>query len=148
MRVVFDTVILVRSLINPRSRWGRLIFDLPTAYKVIVSPDIVAEHLGVLWRPELVLKYRDVAGRDPQAILALIARASVVEPEEVPTICRDPDDDKFLAAAITGEAEFIVTEDADLLDVGRYADTAIVSAEAFLRILDAREHPESRKEVI
>jgi uncharacterized protein len=32
-------------------------------------------------------------------------------------VCRDPDDDKFLSLAVTGEASAIITGDADLLAV-------------------------------
>ena len=139
MRVVLDTVILVRGLINPRSRCGRLIFDHAGAYQTILSSSIIAEYLAVLWRPELLRKYRGEAGRDPHAILDLIARATLVEPADTPAICRDPEDDKFLALAKTGDARFIVMEDADLLDIGTYETTTIVSAEVFLRMLDAAE---------
>jgi predicted nucleic acid-binding protein len=58
---------------------------------------------------------------------------------DTPAVCRDPEDDKFLAAAQAGDARFIVSEDLDLLDLGSYGKTKIISAEAFLRILDAAE---------
>ena len=137
MRVVLDTVILVRGLINPRSTCGRLVFDYADAYLTIVSPPIVAEYLAVLWRPELLRKYRGGAGGDPPAILDVIARAATVEPVETPAVCRDPEDDTFLAAAKPSGARWIVSEDADLLDIGTYEETAIVSAAAFLRILES-----------
>lgn len=136
MRIVLDTVILVRGLINPRSACGRITFDFVDAYLAIVSPSIVAEYLAVLWRPEVVRKYRGGSGRDSHSILDLIARATVVEPEDTPAVCRDPEDDKFLAAARAGGARFIVTEDRDLLDIDVYEEVAIVTARSFLRILE------------
>jgi len=99
----------------------------------------VAEYLDVLSRPQLVRKYRTVATRDLDTILDQLATATVVDPLDTPAVCRDPGDDKFLAAANSGGARFIVTEDADLLDIGIYEETAIISAEAFLRMLDAAE---------
>ena len=50
-------------------------------------------------------------------------------------VCRDPADDKFLAAAIAGGAQYIVSEDKDRLDLGNYAGSYIVTTEAFLRAL-------------
>ena len=91
----------------------------------------------MLWRPELVRKYRGGGGRDLHAILDVIANATSVEPEETPAVSRDPEDDKFLAAAKTSGARFIVSEDADLLDIGDYEETAILSAEAFLLMLES-----------
>ena len=139
MRCVFDTVILVRGLINPYSLCGRLVFDHPGFYELIVSSAVVAEYLSVVNRPELVRKYQSVETRDLPAILDIVAKATVVQPMDIPAVCRDPEDDKLLAAAQAGEARFIVSEDLDLLDLGSYGKTTIVSAEAFLRILDAGE---------
>ena len=139
MRVLFDTVVLVRGLINPGSRWGRLLFEQASSYTWIVSPSIVDEYLEVLRRLRIVRKYRDIETRNLAAMLDLIATAVVVQPASIPAICRDPEDDKFLAAAMAGSVRFIVTEDMDLLDIGIYEKIAIISAEAFLRLLDADE---------
>jgi putative PIN family toxin of toxin-antitoxin system len=139
MKVVIDTVVLVRSLIGPYSWWGRLVFDYPERYELVVSPPIVAEYLNVVHRPRLLRKFQAVATRDLRTILNFVANATVVQPLSTPAVCRDPGDDKFLAAAKSSGARFIVTEDADLLEIGTYETTTIVSSEAFLRMLDAAE---------
>ena len=136
MRGVFDTVILVRGLISPYSLCGRLLFDHSASYELIVSSAIVAEYLKVVNRLELVRKYHEVETRDIAAILEIIARATVVQPVDTPAVCRDPEDDKFLAAAQAGNARFIVIEDLDLLDFGSYDGMRIVRAEAFLLVLE------------
>jgi predicted nucleic acid-binding protein len=64
MKVVFDTVVLVRSLLDPSSWWGRLLFDHANKYELIVSPPILTEYYRVLHRPKLVQKYRAVMTRD------------------------------------------------------------------------------------
>ena len=53
MRAVLDTVIFVRALINPKGRWGRLLFDHSDKYVIVLSPEIVREILEVIHRPEL-----------------------------------------------------------------------------------------------
>jgi putative PIN family toxin of toxin-antitoxin system len=120
MRVVFDTVILVRCLLDPYSWSGRLLFERNDAYEWVVSPAIVAEYLEVIKRPRLVNKYNSIEQRDLKAILAQIATATMVHPTHVPAVCRDSGDDKFLAAAKTGNASFIVSEDKDLLALAAY----------------------------
>lgn len=135
MRVVIDTVILVRGLIGPYSQWGRVLFEGDDAYEWIVSPQIVEEYLEVIGRPEIVRKYRAVERRNVQMILRKIADATLVEPVEFPAICRDPEDDKFVAAAIASGAQFIISEDRDLLALELYEGVAICSAEEFLRHL-------------
>jgi putative PIN family toxin of toxin-antitoxin system len=136
MKVVLDTVVLVRSLLDPYGRSGTLIFDLAGIYEWVVSPEIVAEYLDVLHRPRLMEKYRAVATRDLKAILARIATATLVHPPPHPSVSRDPTDDKFLAAAQTGGVSFIVSEDHDLLEITGIGDVEIVTTEAFLRIIE------------
>ncbi len=136
MKAVFDTVILVRSLLDPYGWSGTIVFDRSGAYEAIVAPDIVAEYLEVLRRPALVRKFRAAGTRDLGAVLQFIAKASAVQPLAMVRVCRDPADDKFLAAALAGSARFIVSEDKDLLDLGSYEGIQIVSAGAFLRVLE------------
>jgi putative PIN family toxin of toxin-antitoxin system len=136
MKVVFDTVVLVRSLLDPYGRSGKLIFDLAGTYEWVVSPEIVAEYLEVLHRPRLMEKYRTVATRDLMAILSRIGAATLVHPPPHPSVSRDPTDDKFLAAAQTGGVRFIVSEDHDLLAIAGIGTVEIVNTEAFLRIIE------------
>ena len=58
IRVVFDTVVFVRALINPKSRCGRLVFERFREYELILSPEIIREALEVIRRPE-------VSGKSP-----------------------------------------------------------------------------------
>jgi len=46
----------------------------------------------------------------------------------------DPDDNKFISAAITGKADYIVTGDGHLLDLGSYQGIEIVTPKVFLEL--------------
>jgi putative PIN family toxin of toxin-antitoxin system len=138
VKVVLDTVVFVRCLLNPRSRWGRLVFDHAAEYRLFISEEIRAEIVRVVARPELMRKYRYVAGNGQAALLRRLASAKVVEVLDVPRVSRDPTDDKFLATAKAAEADFLVTEDDDLLVLGEYEGTTIVTAAAFLHLLEQR----------
>lgn len=48
----------------------------------------------------------------------------------------DPDDNKFLEAAIAGNAEYIVTQDKHLLKLKEYQGVKIMKPEEFLRNLE------------
>jgi putative PIN family toxin of toxin-antitoxin system len=136
VRIVLDTVVLVRGLLDPYSWSGKLLLDRTDAYEWVVSPEIVAEYLEVIRRPRLLRKYRGVENRDLKAIVARIATAILVHPAHIPAACRDPADDKFLAAAKTGDARFIITADTDLLTLGAFDDIQITTADVLLRVLD------------
>ena len=136
MRAVLDTVVFVRALINPKGRWGRLLFQLSDRYVIVLSPDIITEIVSVLYRPALRERFPQMA-EPPQLdkVLRLFEQAEVVEPAEDVSVCRDPNDDKFFACALAGRAQYIITEDKDMLDVGEYRDVRAISAAEFIALL-------------
>ncbi len=133
---VFDTVVFVRALLNPLSRWGRLVFDWAGGYHLFVSTAILRETLGVLERPAVARKYRFVAGLDKEAVLKILANAEFIEPDTIPPVSRDLKDDIFLAVAAAAHADYLVSEDNDLLVLGEHAGVRIVDAATFLAILE------------
>jgi predicted nucleic acid-binding protein len=83
------------------------------------------------------IEYPRLAQLDLGRVLALFEQAEVVEPEQVPAVCRDPDDDPILACAAQGRAEFLVTEDLDLLDLGSHRGMRIGTAAELLARLES-----------
>jgi uncharacterized protein len=133
--VVFDTVVLVRGLMDPYSWRGKVLFDYTTKYRLIVAKPVVEEYLRVINRPELTSRYKIVPGRGITAVLDIINTAKVVDLQDIPRVCRDPGDDKLVATAKAGGAQFIVTEDLDLLVLGEHDGIRVVSAETFLKVI-------------
>lgn len=123
-------------MLNPRSVWGRVVFDRAVEYQLVVSPPIIAEVLDVLQRPAVTRTFRFVAGLDFAALLGILEAADMVSPSSIPSISRDPNDDKFLATALAAHADYLVTEDNDLLVLGEYEGVRIVDARTFLGLLE------------
>jgi predicted nucleic acid-binding protein len=71
-------------------------------------------------------------------VITLFEQAMVVEPREVPSVSRDPEDDKFLACAEMAGAEYLVTEDRDLLVLEVHAGCRICQPAEFIELLLAR----------
>ncbi|MEE9232269.1 MAG: putative toxin-antitoxin system toxin component, PIN family, partial [Nitrospirales bacterium] len=79
----------------------------------------------------LSAQYPDV-NLDPILSL-LVAKAKLIQATELPTpICSDPDDDKFIACAVSGKSKFIISGDKELLKVSGYRGIQILSPRAFL----------------
>jgi len=138
MRVVLDTVVFVRGLINPHAACGELVFGYAARYRLFLSHPVLAEYLEVLARPELTAKFKTLAERSPRHLLALIAQAEAVTIGRIPSASRDAKDNMFLATASAAEAEYLVSEDRDLLDLASHDETQIVTCLEFLAILRER----------
>ena len=63
---------------------------------------------------------------------ATIVPASVT----VEGVCRDPDDDAFLAAALSGGADYIVSGDHDLQALDKYQNVKMLSPKEFADLLE------------
>ncbi|MDN5942746.1 MAG: putative toxin-antitoxin system toxin component, PIN family [Nitrospira sp.] len=72
----------------------------------------------------------------------IIALALIAEPTEghlkVRAVEKDPEDDKYLVAALEGRAGYLVSGDSDLLDLHEYRGVSMVTARTFLRILERK----------
>ncbi len=135
MRAVLDTVVFVRALINPHGVWGQLL-EAHGEYELVISPAILAEIVDVLNRPELRKRFPRVSALpDVRRVLAIIETAEVVEPADVEPVCRDPNDDKFFACAVAGDADYIVSEDKDILAAGQHRGVRTIRATEFLALL-------------
>lgn len=137
-RVVFDTVIFVRALLNPHSFSGRLIFEYFKDYHSFLSPSLIEEILSVLGREEIIKRFHLKEVDYPKAfarLLKAISRAEIIKIDEMPSVSRDPQDDKFLATAKKAQADYLVSADKDLLDLKEYEGIKMIDAETFLNIL-------------
>jgi uncharacterized protein len=55
----------------------------------------------------------------------------MIEITEAIAACRDPKDDKFLELAISGQANYVLSSDKDLLVLHPFQDSAIVTPADF-----------------
>lgn len=79
------------------------------------------------------------AGRLVRDIANAFERVVVVS-ERAPTPPRDPDDEEFLLCAIDGDADYLVSEDRDLLSLrGEYSRPTIARCEEALPRLDGTD---------
>jgi putative PIN family toxin of toxin-antitoxin system len=138
IKAVLDTNVFLRALINPHSRCGRLLDEFAKDYELVLSPPIVHEVLEVLHRPRLRAKFPRIAQLDIARIISLFEQAQVVEPQDVPSVSRDLQDDKFLACARSAGAEYLVTEDKDPLVLEAYEGTQICQPAEFIALLESK----------
>lgn len=133
IRVVIDTNVLIRYLIRPSAAVRRLIEELWIGglISMVSTPELVAELEAVLQRDKM---RRFIVAADSEALLAALNQLAEMLPPlgEVPQYTRDPKDDKFVACALLGNVDYLVSLDQDLLVLTRVGDTPIVTPEEFL----------------
>ncbi|MCK9274574.1 MAG: putative toxin-antitoxin system toxin component, PIN family [Syntrophales bacterium] len=135
IRVVLDTNVLVSSIL-----FGGTLGDIPDGWKnrlctPLFSQASFAEFRSVLTYPKFSLTPEEIESIIVDEVLPF---CEVVEGvEEIHGVCRDPDDDKFLACAATVEADCIVTGDRDLLDLGTFKNVPIITVSEFVTKLMA-----------
>lgn len=133
MRIVLDTGVLVSGLIRPRGTIGDIIRALRDGrFTAIYSTPIMVEVIDVLGRAKFRIKYH-IQPEDSTALVNLVRlRGELVIPKREITTCRDPKDNKFLEAALAGEANAVVTGDDDLLALHPFEDVDILRPAEFL----------------
>ena len=60
---------------------------------------------------------------------------TLIELTNIPPVCRDPDDDVYLACIIAAECDYLISGDPDLTDLKEHGRTKIVNPAEFVRIL-------------
>lgn len=137
MRVVVDTNVLVSRYLSPLGKPAQVFAQWEGgAFELAVSEAILAEY-------ERALNYdkaRRRHGLTPEQVHEIVEGvrilAIVVEPRQaLAVVAADPDDNRFLECAVTARADYVVTGDRALLDVGAYAGVQMLSSSAFLAVL-------------
>lgn len=80
---------------------------------MIVSNEVVAEYLEILERVGISEKQIEKL----KEILETFGIVSKFSLGKIPTESRDADDNLILATALVGKADFLITNDKDLLDI-------------------------------
>jgi len=131
LRVVIDT----SSLVSYALTAGDIMKQVMAAWRagefiLLSSPHIRAELAQVLSRPKI--QARSTTSLAP--LLQGVTRFSQHIPGKLilQDACRDPKDDKFLACAVEGKAQYLVSSDRDLLDMKRYRNVCILNPGQFL----------------
>jgi uncharacterized protein len=102
------------------------------------SPKLLGELFEILVRPSKA-KYLTKIDTTPSQVLAdYMAIVHIVEPKTVPHIIpNDPDDDHVLAAAVTANADLIISGDEDLINLANYQGINIVTVNQAMLIVSS-----------
>jgi len=138
LRAVLDANVLVSALIRPKGPPGQVVVRLlrDRAFTLVTSAAILTEVRRSLAYPRV---RKHLIASDDDLDLWVASLALVGEPVEgrlrIAAVAEDPEDDKYIAAALEGRAQFIVTGDTHLLALKTYEGVRMVTPRVFLGLL-------------
>jgi putative PIN family toxin of toxin-antitoxin system len=138
IKIVVDANLFASALIKPDSNPGNILELIKqNEVELVISPSVIIEIKRILLYPKIQKYHQKTAQQLDTFFDGLLIFAWVVEGQaEIDVIQTDPTDNKYLACALEGEADYIVSGDRHLLDIGLYQGSKIIKAKAFLKIWD------------
>ena len=130
MAVVFDTNVLVSAAFFATSKPSLAVRWAAENDLILASAATLAELASTMERTKFD-RYASLSKRR-EFVAFVSATAHFVIVRRSVQACRDPNDDKFLDVAVNGGANIVVTGDADLLVLGSFEKTPIVTPAEYL----------------
>ncbi|MDO4285928.1 MAG: putative toxin-antitoxin system toxin component, PIN family [Eubacteriales bacterium] len=127
MKIVVDTNVLISG-----------VFFGGFPRKILIS--IIRQTITACATTEIIAEYEDIIQEmidrkqghiDKSILTPLIRMMEIIVPTTHITICRDPDDNKFLECAKDSLSFYIVSGDKDLLVIKEYENIQIITAKEF-----------------
>lgn len=126
MKIVLDSNVIIAAF-AARGLCNALFESCIGNHDIILCEEILSEIAknlkGKIHLPDAVIR---------QILQLLRSHATIVTPHKVDRkVCKDKKDLMVLGSAIAGNADYIITGDKDLLNVGRIQDVKIVDPRTF-----------------
>jgi uncharacterized protein len=129
-RFVLDSNVLVSAALFKRSIARQAFNKAMSDGQILMSQPALSEIQDVFSRSRFD-KYVSTKSRT-RFLTDLLKVVEIIEITEAIAACRDPKDDKFLELAISGQANYVLSSDKDLLVFHPFQGIAIVTPADFL----------------
>ena len=137
LKVVLDTNVLISGSIanlgNPHfiiNAWRNQEFILVTSQEILDEVERVFQYTHIQ------KKYHPAAEQIEKFTKLLTTQSIMVDLLSIPDVIpKDPEDNKILATALAGKANYLVTGDSHILLIEHYNGVEIVSPTTFVAVL-------------
>ncbi|MFB0535173.1 MAG: putative toxin-antitoxin system toxin component, PIN family [Anaerolineae bacterium] len=137
IKAVFDINVLVRIALGrtPAARLLRAVWE-NRGFTLVISEEILDELALVMHYPRIAERY-NFTETDWRNFESALRGTAIMVPGMyfVERIEADPSDDKLLACALEGQADYLVSDDPHLRDLKYYHGVQIISLEQFSVLL-------------
>lgn len=107
MKAVIDTNIFLAGLLSLEGGAAKIIdYFRNDAFELVVTQEVFEEYLQVIHQFDNAVP----AAKSEELLELIFEKAVKIKPVDATGLCKDPDDEKFLAAATAGKVQYIVTK--------------------------------------
>ena len=137
LRVILDTNIIASATISQKGNPAKILASWKQKrFELIVTEKIMQE----VWRVLFYGRVKEISFLSRQEVgdlLLELQNSAIFIPTTLAlkVIEKDPTDDKYIVAAVEGQADYIVSGDQHLLELGSYENTKIITPKEFMEIL-------------
>jgi hypothetical protein len=129
LRLVIDTNLWISFIISKKLNLLEPIIVAENT-RILFSSELVEELQATITKPKLKKYFSENALEEMFTVFD--PYIDFITVKSTVSICRDPNDNFLLALAKDGKANYLLTGDNDLLDIGKYEKTIIIKISEFL----------------
>lgn len=133
LKIVLDTNVLISAIIDDGKPRKLFQMGIVGKYEILISKEILDELSAVLQRSKFKMTKEDIM-RIVSALMETGKNIRITSNFKV--INNDPDDDIVINTAYDGNADYLVSGDHDIQNIGNFRGTEIVSVDEMLKILN------------
>ncbi|MBF0565097.1 MAG: putative toxin-antitoxin system toxin component, PIN family [Nitrospirae bacterium] len=135
LKIVLDANVFVSAILNPHGSPARVLGLIKGGkIRLLTSFEIVSEVNRVLLYPKIRKRYKNTYHEVERYLYKVFALAEFTEGKlKVEMVVDDPADNKYLACAMEGQADFIVSGDRHLKNLKYFHHIRILNPEEFLK---------------
>ena len=136
LSVVLDSVVAVSAFLT-EGLTADLVSQCQENVNLYTAAEILQEIRYVLLEKPHIRNRYTYSSEKVETFIDYLKNISIIVAQlpEIRVIERDPKDDMIIACAVAASADYIISRDRDLLDLGNYQQIQIVSPKEFMQIL-------------
>ena len=139
-RVVLDTNNIISGIFWRGNSSALLKLAEEEKIELFLSEDIIGEIRNIMLRDKFQLKLENMETYVERIIEKLIEVSEIVEPvEKLDVVKEDKADNKFIECAIECNADYIISGDSHLLNLGESMGVKIITAREFLDLFHSKK---------
>ncbi len=138
LAVVIDVNVVVSAVMSPLGAPRRVLEAWHAGLiEALTSTGIIDEVAAKLLDPAIGGRLGVTVAEVETVVLLLQTEARLISPVSEPPVTGDPEHDHVLAVVVAGHADYLVTGDKKLLQLGHHGSATIISPRNFLAVLSA-----------